>query len=531
LTPPFVREILSRGEEPLPTAEIRAELRPFELLDDFPDPVVVVDRGGGVVYASHAAEASLGPGGALAGVDLMGFVSAEDRPGLTRMLGSLADHPGPERVEAQLIGPGGTARSWEIVGRRVDHGGCSLFLLAARDRTIGPRRLEEQQLQTIKMDAVGRLAGGIAHEFNNLLTTIIGASELLGLRLSGMPEVTPELHAIRTASDRAASLVRRLLTFARRGSANPQVIDLVDAVRGAHRILASALGEDVDLDIRTPAGTCTARVDPAQIEQVLLNLVINARDAMPAAGGRVSISVAEERLIEPVADLAPGEYVKLCVSDNGSGMNREVLERIFEPFFTTKPREHGSGLGLSIVYGIVRQSGGHVLVDSALGSGSTFTLYLPHVKASASQGPPIELTPAPRGSETILVVEDDEMVRGITVRALRQLGYRILLAEDGVDALRVVAQHGSPIDLVLTDIIMPHMGGPELVEKLLERYPGLKVLFVSGYSEESLADRGILAEHRAFLDKPFTSSMLARKMREILDKDPRPLSPRPPGRR
>jgi two-component system cell cycle sensor histidine kinase/response regulator CckA len=512
------REILPRGEEPLRAAEMRAELRPFEVLDDFPDPVVVVDRGGGVVYASHAAEEALGPGGALAGVDLLGIVALPDRPGMKRMLGALEVHPGPERVEAEVMGPGGASRSWEIVGRRFDHNGGSLFLLAARDRASAARQMEEQQLQTIKMDAVGRLAGGIAHEFNNLLTSIIGAAELLSLRLQGTPEVTPELHAIRTASDRAASLVRRLLTFARRQSANPQVVDLAEAVKSAHRILASALGEDVELELKTPSSPCTARVDPAQIEQVLLNLVINARDAMPSGGGHVIITVSEEDLSEPLADLAAGEYIKLCVSDNGSGMNREVLERVFEPFFTTKPREHGTGLGLSIVYGIVKQSGGHVLVESALGTGTTFTLYVPRVKALPTVEQPLEVTPAPRGCETILVVEDDEMVRGITVRALRQLGYRILLAEDGLDALRVVAENGGPIDLVLTDVVMPKMGGPELVERLLERFPTLKVLFVSGYSEESLADRGILAEHRAFLDKPFTSSMLARKLREILDK-------------
>jgi two-component system, cell cycle sensor histidine kinase and response regulator CckA len=382
------------------------------------------------------------------------------------------------------------------------------------------RRLEEQLLHAQKMEAVSRLAGGIAHEFNNLLTTIVGAAELLSFRLGGQPEVRTELNGIRTATDRAATLVRRLLTFARRHSANPRVVDLCEAVRGADRILASALGEEVELSIDTPQVECSARVDIAQIEQALLNLVINARDAMPD-GGEVKVSVDRVQLLAPLAQLTPGDYVRLAVTDTGAGMPPDVLERVFEPFFTTKPREYGSGLGLAIVYGIVQQSAGHITVDSTLGEGTTFSIYLPHVEPQSEpeqpQEEPIDESAVPRGRETILVVEDDELVRGITVRSLRALGYRILLAEDGEDALRVVDKHSGDIDLVVTDVAMPRMGGPELADKLTARNPRVKVLFVSGYSEQELSERMVLAENRAFLDKPFTASMLARKLREMLD--------------
>jgi two-component system, cell cycle sensor histidine kinase and response regulator CckA len=383
------------------------------------------------------------------------------------------------------------------------------------------QRLEEQLLHAQKMEAVSRLAGGIAHEFNNLLTTIVGAAELLSFRLGGQPEVRSELSSIRTATDRAATLVRRLLTFARRQNANPRVVDLCAAVRSADRILASALGEEVELSIVTADLECSARVDVAQIEQALLNLVINARDAMPE-GGEVTVSVERTSLLVPLADLLPGEYVKLVVTDTGTGMTPEILERIFEPFFTTKPREYGSGLGLAIVYGIVQQSGGYITADSTPGQGTTFSVYLPYVvpqsEPDTAADETAEESAVPRGGETILVVEDDELVRGITVRSLRTLGYRILLAEDGEDALRVVERHAGDIDLVVTDVAMPRMGGPELADKLTLRYPRLKVLFVSGYSEQELSERMVLARNRAFLDKPFTASMLARKLREMLDR-------------
>ncbi len=382
------------------------------------------------------------------------------------------------------------------------------------------QRLEEQLLHAQKMEAVGRLAGGIAHEFNNLLTTIVGAAELLSFRLGGQAEARSELGSIRTATDRAATLVRRLLTFARRQSANPRVVDLCEAVRSADRILASALGEEVELSIATAEVECSARVDVAQIEQALLNLVINARDAMPQ-GGEVTVSVERLSLLVPLAHLLPGEYVKLGVTDTGSGMTPEVLERAFEPFFTTKQREYGSGLGLAIVYGIVQQSGGHITADSTPGEGTTFSLYLPYVvpldQPDDTSDEPPEETAIPRGRETILVVEDDDLVRGITVRSLRALGYRILLAEDGEDAMKVVERHAGGIDLVVTDVAMPRMGGPELADKLTARFPGVKVLFVSGYSEQEVSERVVLASNRAFLDKPFTASMLARKLRDMLD--------------
>ncbi len=630
--------------------------RPFQVLDDFPDPVAVVDRGGAIVYASPSIGALVGrTGDELVGLELASFVAARHRPQLARTLATFAGGPPALRLTVEPLGCGSASsgaveeapRLWELSIQRLSQDQHSdehhlffvcvratqaaqpgsgphttpdtyrrivegtrdgIWLLDVEGRTtfVNPqmaamigqtvegmlgrspkdfmdddmwaeatrmierhrqgisdvhplrfrhrngravwtlvssnplhdeqgdfigalglvtdmgqrRRLEEQLLHAQKMEAVSRLAGGIAHEFNNLLTTIVGAAELLSFRLGGQPELRAELSGIRTATDRAATLVRRLLTFARRHSAHPRVVDLCAAVRGADRILASALGEDVELSIHTPDVECSARVDVAQIEQALLNLVINARDAMPE-GGEVKVSVERVPLSAPLAQLPPGDYVRLSVSDTGTGMTPEVLERVFEPFFTTKPREYGSGLGLAIVYGIVQQSAGHITADSTPGEGTTFSIYLPHAEPQSEPDQPLDEpfdeSAVPRGRETILVVEDDELVRGITVRSLRALGYRILLAEDGEDALRVVDNHSGDIDLVVTDVAMPRMGGPELAEQLTARNPRVKVLFVSGYSEQELTERMALAQNRAFLDKPFTASMLARKLREMLD--------------
>jgi two-component system, cell cycle sensor histidine kinase and response regulator CckA len=492
---------------------MRAEMRPLEVLDGFPDPVVVVDRGGAIVYATPAAAAGLGrQRDALVGQELAPLFDAESRLELRRTLARLIEADGSVRHELTAIPVSGAVPcGWRLSVRRFQIGDRMLFFVSARaaGASAEPPRIDERLMQTQKLEAVGRLAGGIAHEFNNLLTTIIGSSELLSYRLGQDNELRAEVNGIRTATDRAATLVRRLLTFARKQAASPQVVDLREVVQGAERILTSALGEDVELTVQLADEPCTARVDVGQIEQVLLNLVINARDAMEG-GGEVKVRV----------DRA-GDQVRMDVADTGTGMTPEVLDRMFEPFFTTKQREYGSGLGLAIVYGIVRQSGGSVAADTVLGEGATFTIQLPFVERAAGaelvpDEPPEEST-VPRGAETILVVEDDELVRGITVRALRALGYRILLAEDGEDALKVVEGHNGKIDLVVTDVAMPRMGGLELAERLTANNAGLKVLFVSGYSEDELPEPVGLAPNHAFLDKPFTASMLARKLREMLD--------------
>jgi PAS domain S-box-containing protein len=405
------------------------------------------------------------------------------------------------------------APSWD---ERGEFAGVTALVTDLSER----RRLEEQLLHAQKMEAVGRLAGGIAHEFNNLITGIVGAAELLALKFAATPEAMSELQSVRQGADRAAALVRRLLTFARKQTSSPRIVDLRDVFTSAERILASAVGEDVELDLERADLPCTARVDPAQIEQVLLNLGINARDAMPS-GGRLGIAVKRERLVTGRGALPAGEYVALVVSDSGVGMTPDVRERIFEPFFTTKSFAQGSGLGLSLVYGIVTGSGGTIEVDTAPGRGTVFTIRLPFVEGSEAPEPQREPGEPPGGTETILVVEDDEMVRGITVRTLRALGYKILLAEDGVDALEVASRHRGTIDLVLTDVVMPRLGGPELVEKLRATRPDVRALFVSGYSEAALEDRGLLARLGTFLDKPYASAALAQKLREALDGPPR----------
>ncbi len=370
------------------------------------------------------------------------------------------------------------------------------------------RRLTAQLLHAQKMDAVGTLAAGLGGEFNNLLGGIVATTELLAYRFAANPDVLGELHGVRLAADRAAGLLRRLLTFARRQPVNPRDLDLRDIVGSAHRILASAVGDDVDLLVDTGTEACGVKVDPILIEQVLLSLVINARDALPDGRGRIEVTLQKDL-----------NDVVLSVRDNGVGMSADVERRIFEPFFSTKHREASPGLGLAVVYGIVTAAGGSIAVTTSAGSGSTFTVRLPHVVGSGFAEHPEAADESPRGSETILVVEDDEIVRGITVRTLRQLGYRILLAEDGQDAIGVAAGHKGVIDLVVTDVVMPRLDGVQMVDRLRVDRPALRAIFVSGYSESTLESqgRGAGAVSGTFLDKPFTARTLARRVRTVLN--------------
>jgi PAS domain S-box-containing protein len=379
----------------------------------------------------------------------------------------------------------------------------------------GRKRLEDQLLHSQKMDAIGRLAGGIAHEFNNLLTSIIGFTDLLTLRLSDDADAVSDLRKIRLASDRATNLIRRLLTFARKQSSRPETLDVRTIIESAHRILATVIGEDIELRIMTAATPCLARVDPAQLEQALLNLVINARDAMPT-GGILEIAVDTAGLAGESGLAGTGNWVRLRVRDSGKGIAPENLDTIFEPFFTTKGVEGGSGLGLAVVYGIVKQNGGQVTVASEPGAGTTFTIYLPLVQTRTHSAPPPPLLAQPAGTETVLVVEDNDLVRNIIVRTLKALGYRILLAEDGEKALVVAEAFADPIHLVLTDVVMPRMSGYELVDKLRAVRPALRAVFVSGYSINALAGRGAPPAETFFLDKPFTGTALAQKVREVL---------------
>ncbi len=386
------------------------------------------------------------------------------------------------------------------------------------------RRLEEQLRQSQKMEAVGRLAGGIAHDFNNLLTVVTGYSELL---LAELPEGDPRRESaeeIRQAGSRAAALTQQLLAFSRRQVLAPRVLDLNAVVAGMERMLRRVIGEDVELTTALEPELWRARADPGQIEQVILNLVVNARDAMPR-GGRLTIETANVELDEKFAGLYatihPGPHVMLAVSDTGVGMDAELQSRLFEPFFTTKERGKGTGLGLSTVYGIVKQSGGSIWVYSEPGHGTTFKIYLPRCEEPLEEATVPDRPAAPAaGNETVLLVEDEPEVRRLVEKLLGLRGYRVLSAGSPADAIAIARRQEAPIDLLLTDVIMPGMNGRELARVLAGSRPRMRVLYMSGYTDAAISQQGILEPGTAFLSKPFTPDALARKVREVIEGPP-----------
>jgi two-component system, cell cycle sensor histidine kinase and response regulator CckA len=381
------------------------------------------------------------------------------------------------------------------------------------------KRLEQQLLQAQKMDAIGRLAGGVAHDFNNLLTAISAYSELL---LSSLDERDPrclEAQEIRQAAHRGAGLTRQLLSFSRKQVVQPQVVSADSVVSSLANLMRRLIGEDIDLTLITAADDACVKVDPGQLEQVLVNLVVNARDAMPN-GGRISLTTSCVEVQSPVIHtngfVRPGAWVVISVADTGCGMSSEVMSHMFEPFFTTKPPGKGTGLGLSTVYGIVKQSGGHVLAESTVNEGTTFRVYLPQVPEPEWRGRALsKLGAGARGPETILLVEDEDVVRAPLRRILHDAGYEVLCASNGVDALQIAESYAGRIDLLISDVIMPQMGGRELVERLTRERCDLKVLFISGYTGDA-RDATALGPH-SYLQKPFSTTVIRSRVREVLD--------------
>jgi PAS domain S-box-containing protein len=378
------------------------------------------------------------------------------------------------------------------------------------------RALEEQFRQSQKMEGIGRLASGVAHDFNNLLTVIKGYSELVLFQTEEGDSTRPQLEEILNAADRAAALTRQLLAFSRRQIMAPKVLDLNSIVGNMEKLLCRLLGEDVELLTVLDPKLHNIRADPGQLEQVLMNLAVNARDAMPM-GGQLIVETADVTLDETYSPtVLSGQYVMLAVIDSGQGMSEEVRSRVFEPFFTTK--ERGTGLGLSTVYGIVKHSGGHVWVYSELGKGSAFKVYLPRV----DEAPEVHQPVAPEdsgywGTETVLLVEDEDGVRTLISQVLQRYGYTVLEAPNGAEALLQCGRHRGPIHLLLTDVVLSQASGPQVATRLADLRPEMRTLFMSGYSEDTIVQHGLVHPGFAFLQKPFTAENLVQKLREILD--------------
>jgi signal transduction histidine kinase len=386
---------------------------------------------------------------------------------------------------------------------------------AADDRA----RLEAQLRGAQKMDAIGNLAGGIAHDFNNLLTAILGWTDFALEAVGSREPLRDDLLEIRKAGERAAALTRQLLAFGRRQLLQPRSLDLNQVVLELEKMLRRIVGEDLELKLELAPGLGLIRADPGQLEQVLMNLVVNARDAMPA-GGKLTLRTAEISLEEDLeqGEGRPGPQVMIEVTDTGCGMDRQTQERIFEPFFTTKEQGKGTGLGLATVYGIVKQSGGSIRVRSEPGHGSSFQVYLPLESSDAMPATRASTAaPASRGNETILLVEDEDHLRAVVARRLQAAGYTVLVAANGPEALQLAEAHRGSLELVVSDVVMPRMSGREMAERLTALRPGFKLLYMSGYVDDAIVRHGVLEPGVNFLGKPFSADALTRKVREVLD--------------
>jgi PAS domain S-box-containing protein len=516
-----------------------SERRYRELFESMAQGVVYHSAEGRIVMANPAAERIFG----LSQDDMIGRTSMDPRWRALREDGS--ELPGQDQPAMESLRTGRPANAVMAVFNEADETFHWIDMYATpqfregestpyqvfttftdiTERRLAHRRraeLEQQLRQAQKMEAVGQLAGGIAHDFNNLLTTIAGYSELMWEEGALDDQLRADLGEIRKAADRASALTQQLLAFSRKQIISPRVLDLNTRVQEDQNLIGRLIGETIDLNLDLNSEPCLVEADPTQIDQILINLAVNARDAM-SGGGQLSISTGRMKLDEEfcrsVPDLEPGEFAALTVSDNGHGMNEETLSRIFEPFFTTKDYGKGTGLGLSTVYGIVKQNGGAIKISSQLNVGTTVRVFLPRVDA-APEDPSQDTKLADLlGSETILLVEDEESVRSLTDKLLKSRGYRVLRADSPEGAAQIARDYDGEIDLLLTDVVMPRMNGRELFHQMKKLRPRIKVLYMSGYAEDVIAKHGVLERDTSFVSKPFTAMTLAAKVREALKKE------------
>ena len=523
---PAVERELSESAQRRQRREAMAALDSSEeryrlLVENAADVITLLDGQGRVTFVSPSITRVLGyPPGEVLGRPLRDFAHEDD----AKILAAAMD-------EALLRGSTPLIKglrfrhrdgNWRIIegtaARLVESDGSVGLVTTGRDTTERVQ-LEGQLHQAQKMEAVGRLAGGVAHDFNNLLTVILGYSNLLLDQLDQSHVLYQEVDEIKRAADRAATLTQQLLTFSRKQVLSLQPVDLNQVLAGQADMLRRLIGEDVELSMKLADDLALTRVDPAQVEQMVMNLAANARDAMPR-GGRLSIDTANVDLDNAYARqraVQPGPYVMLAVTDTGEGMDAATQARLFEPFFTTKEPGKGTGLGLSSVYGIVRQSGGNIFVYSEPGHGSSFKIFLPRGEADAGERPGKPPPERARDDEAVVVVEDEPMVKNLVSEILRKFGYQVMEFTNGPEVLARMKRGRLPIHLLVTDVVMPGMSGIELARELALSRPDMRILFLSGYTDDLVGRQGALQPGRAFLQKPFTPDTLLRKVRELLD--------------
>jgi PAS domain S-box-containing protein len=520
----------NEGKLPGELSEVRhseAQLR--SILLTAPDVIMTVDRAGKILFINRTAPP-------MRHEDVIGTCSFDHVPPASRpRVVAAVEHVFTTREldEYEVQGPpapDGKRDWWSVRAGPLIEGDeviavtlCATNITRRKESDELKARLEEQLRQSQKLESIGRLAGGVAHDFNNLLTSILGFIDLAQASQPREAPIVEFLEGAAVAAKRGATLTQQLLAFARKRIVHPTVVTLNDVVEGVAPMIRRLVGENLEVSLALSPARDRVKVDVGSLEQVIMNLVINARDAVIGTG-RITIETGGARFDDTYArehDTAPGEHVLLAITDTGTGMSAEVASRAFEPFFTTKAVGKGTGLGLAMCDGIVRQAGGHITVESALGRGSTFRVYLPRAVDDEEPAAPAKRTPLgvpARGHETLLLVEDEHLILRMAKRVLSELGYTVLTAADGLEALEVVGRHPEPIHLLITDVVMPRMSGQELAARVTALRPGIRVLFSSGYTADSIAEGGVLGEGINFLPKPYSASMLATAIRDVLDK-------------